>query len=30
MNYNQEPFPEDINLLIQKCEAVIFQYKYIN
>ncbi len=25
MNYNQEPFPEDINLLIQKCEAIILE-----
>ena len=25
MNYNQEPFPEDINLLIQKCETIILK-----
>lgn len=25
MNYNQEPFPQDINLLIQKCDAVILK-----
>lgn len=25
MNYNQEPFPVDINELIQKCEAVILK-----
>ena len=25
MNYNQEPFPADINLLIQKCDNVILK-----
>jgi predicted GIY-YIG superfamily endonuclease len=25
MNYNQEPFPTDIKLLIQKCDAVILK-----
>lgn len=25
MNYNQEPFPTDIKLLIKKCDAVILK-----
>ena len=25
MNYNKEPFPIDINLLIQKCDTVVFK-----
>ena len=27
MNYNQEPFPTDINLLIKKCDTVILKIK---